>query len=217
MDRWEKRIDWVAVMAVAWKVLQPVIIAMLVALLLQLGWTPPNGEEPLLQAAGISHFSNVTTTGDVVVGDDLSVTDDAAVTGLVTVGETLGVTGDTTLSGALSSGAATLASLSVTAGGTIGTWGRYTEQTPISVTMNMTITAAGTYQPLTSAGNVNTSALAAGSVGQVLVLTNESNTTITITDTGTVMLSANWAGSQYDTLTLLADGTNWLEVARSTN
>lgn len=92
-----------------------------------------------------------------------------------------------------------------------------TPATAISVTMNMTITPAGAYQPLTSAGTVNTSRIAAGTAGTLLTLVNNSATTIVLTDTGTLKLSGNISLGQYDTLILLSDGTNWVQRSTSNN
>lgn len=99
----------------------------------------------------------------------------------------------------------------------LSTWGRFTAQTSITVTMNGYITPTGTYQPIAADGDVGTSNLAAGTAGQLLVLINTSDTTITITDTGTLKLSADAALTQHDALTLLSDGTNWIELSKSTN
>ncbi len=96
-------------------------------------------------------------------------------------------------------------------------WLGVAAQTAISVTMNGCITPTGTYQLLESAANVSTSNLAAGTTGQLLILVNTADTTITITDTGTLKLSGNAAITQYDTLTLISDGTNWLELSVSNN
>src|SRR5882672_4134775 len=38
-----------------------------------------------------------------------------------------------------------------------------------------------------------------------------------IADTGIQKLSATWSPGQYDTLELMSDGTNWIELARSNN
>jgi hypothetical protein len=89
--------------------------------------------------------------------------------------------------------------------------------TAISLTMNATLTPNGTYQPLQAAGNVSTASITAGTAGDVLVLVNESNVTITFTDTGTLKLSGNAALAQYDALTLSSDGTNWVEIAQADN
>lgn len=94
---------------------------------------------------------------------------------------------------------------------------RLAPNTPISVTQNMTITAQGSYQPLTSAGNVGTAKIARGNAGDVLLLVNTVNTTITISDTGTLKLGGNRALGQFDTLTLVSDGTNWIERAFTNN
>lgn len=94
---------------------------------------------------------------------------------------------------------------------------RLTPATAISVTQGLTITAAGSYQPLESAGNVSTGAITAGAAGDVLILANQANTTITISDTGTLKLSGNLALGQYDSVTLISDGANWIQAATSNN
>ena len=53
--------------------------------------------------------------------------------------------------------------------------------------------------------------------GTELTLLNMGSNTITISDTGTTMLESNAALGQYDTLTLISDGTNMVELARSNN
>jgi hypothetical protein len=92
-----------------------------------------------------------------------------------------------------------------------------TPTTSITVTQGMTITPTGTYQPLTAAGAVSTSAIAAKDAGTMLRLINTSAQTITLTDTGTLKLTANWVGAQYDALVLMSDGVNWVEMARADN
>lgn len=89
-------------------------------------------------------------------------------------------------------------------------------QTAISVTDGLTVTVTGGYQPLESAGTV-TMTLTVPSAGTVVHLVNTSDTTINMADSGNVKLSAAWAAGQYDTITLLSDGTYLLETARSNN
>ena len=90
---------------------------------------------------------------------------------------------------------------------------RLAAQTAISVTNGATVTPTGVYQRIEAAGNVGTASIAAGTAGDLLILVNTANVTITFTDTGTLKLSGNAALGQYDTLMLLADGTNWIQVA----
>lgn len=92
-----------------------------------------------------------------------------------------------------------------------------TAQTAITVTNGATLTPLGAYQPLRSSGNVGFGAIATGSAGQLLVLTNQTNTTITITDTGTLKLGGNVALGQNDSVTLISDATNWYQLATSNN
>ncbi len=91
------------------------------------------------------------------------------------------------------------------------------KQDAVTVTNGSTITPTGTYQPIQSAGAVGTSSIATGTAGTVLVLVNAVAQTITLTDTGTLMLSANLALGQYDSVTLISDGTNWIQLATSNN
>lgn len=159
-----------------------------------------------VQEMGTTHFTNLECE-DMAVTDDLTVTDDVDITGDTTVGGTFEATGASTLTGAVASDASL----------TAGTFGIYTEQSVIEATDGGYITATGTYQPITSTGNVGLSSVAVLTVGKIVILTNESNTTITITDTGTTMLSGDTALGQYDTLTLLSDGTNMIEIGQTNN
>jgi hypothetical protein len=99
----------------------------------------------------------------------------------------------------------------------VSLFGRFERQAPIEATAGGTITPTGTYQPITSTGNIGLSDLVPTTAGDLLILINESDTTITITDTATTMLSGNIALGQYDSLTLFCDGTNWVELATTNN
>jgi len=89
--------------------------------------------------------------------------------------------------------------------------------TPIAVSNNSIITTTGVYQPLTATAACGTSSIAAAAAGTMVVFENLSNNTITLTDTGTLLLSGNAALGQYDTLSLISDGTNWIQVSKSDN
>ena len=93
---------------------------------------------------------------------------------------------------------------------------RITAQTSIAVTNGAAFTATGTYQPIVAAAEV-TPTVTVGTAGDVLILINTGSDVVNLVDTGTTMLSAAWAGGQYDSLTLFADGTNWIEISRSDN
>ncbi len=99
----------------------------------------------------------------------------------------------------------------------IGTWLRPSLQSTIVVTNGGTITPTGTYQPISAVAAVGLDDIVIMSDGDVLVLTNVDSNTVTITDTGVIMLSGNIALGEYDTLTLLCDGTNWIQIATSNN
>jgi hypothetical protein len=138
--------------------------------------------------------------------DRLTISGDQSVAGTLSAG-TLAVSGATTVNG------------DIATGGDMQTAGfiRAAANTAISVTQGMTITPTGSFHALTAAGNVSTGAIAAGSPGDILMLFVEDNVTITISDTGTLKLSGNLALGQYDSVTLLSDGTNWIQLATSNN
>jgi hypothetical protein len=99
----------------------------------------------------------------------------------------------------------------------VADYSRITAQTSITMTQGGTLTPTGTYQPLTAAGAIGFGSIVAGTAGDMLVLTNESANNIVISDTGTVMLNTDRTLGQYDTIMLLSDGTNWLELSFNDN
>jgi len=139
--------------------------------------------------AQISNFDSIIASGDVTAGDDITSGDDVISTDDVTVGDDI----------------------------VIGGLERLTAATAISVTTDGTVTPTGSYQPLESAGTVATSDITVLTAGTIVHLVNTTNTSITFTDTATLKLSGNAALGQYDTLTILSDGTNWIEVGQVNN
>ena len=93
---------------------------------------------------------------------------------------------------------------------------RITGQTAITVTNGAGFSPTGTYQSI-QAGSEVTPTINVGAAGDLLVLINISTNVINLADTGIQMLSAAWAGGQYDVLVLWCDGTNWIEISRSDN
>lgn len=79
-------------------------------------------------------------------------------------------------------------------------------------------TATATYQPITSTATVTPTVYTSTAVtGQTLILVNAGSNSIVFADTGTQVLSGNFTMGANDTLSLLFDGTNWLELRRSDN
>lgn len=90
-------------------------------------------------------------------------------------------------------------------------------QMTITVAQNSVITPTGVYQPLTAEATCGTASIAALPAGNIVVFENLSTNTITLTDTGTLKLGGNAALGQYDTLTVISDGTNWIQVSKVDN
>jgi hypothetical protein len=86
----------------------------------------------------------------------------------------------------------------------------------ISVTAAMVITPTASYHPLESAGAVGAT-LGVCDEGLVTTFVNTVNQTITITETATAKMAGNFAMGQFDTLTLVGDGTFCYELSRSNN
>lgn len=140
------------------------------------------------------------STGDLTVGGAASVTGGAAVGGDLTVG------GATTLGGAAAVSGA------LTAGGAV----RLGAGDVLTVTNGGPLTAVRAFQQVT-AGSAAGMTLTVLPTGTLLVLVNMGSNAVTITDTGTTMLAGNVALGQYDSLTVISDGTNMVELARANN
>lgn len=99
-----------------------------------------------------------------------------------------------------------------------GTDLRLSEQSLITVTNGAAFTPTGSYQPITAAGEVTpTISTGGGTTGDLLVLVNEGSNTINIADSGTAKLSTALALGQFDTIVLIFDDTNWIELTRADN
>jgi len=164
----------------------------------------------------------VSTAGAVSCNSNAIIGGTMLVTGTTTVGGGYGNSGCTfTDAGVIScNGAATFAStLALTGNATLAGQVAFTAPTQITVTDNSTIATAGyTVIPLTAAGSVGTATITGcETAGKLTILRNIAAQTITITDTSTIMLGGNAALGQYDTLTLLGDGTNCLQISKADN
>lgn len=131
---------------------------------------------------------DAVTAADLTASDDITATDDLVVGDDLTVGDNL-----------------YLADLIAST------------YTTVTVTPGSTITPTGMYQLITSATNAGTSAIANPTAGRVVVLVNVGSNTITLTDTGTLKLTGNIALGQYDSLGLISDGTNWIQISTANN
>ncbi|MFN8468597.1 MAG: hypothetical protein U0X20_23765 [Caldilineaceae bacterium] len=125
--------------------------------------------------------------------------------GAVTMSDNLTVTGIATMA-------------NMTSTGTVAeTFLRLNPGTTQVLTFDSTLTPLASNQPISAAGNIGTSSIISKPAGTILRIVNVSNTTITFTDTGSLLLAGNVALGQNDTLMLLSDGTNWLQMGTSNN
>lgn len=92
------------------------------------------------------------------------------------------------------------------------------KQTVQVVSAGGTITPTGMYHPISSTVATGTSSVVGVSTaGRLVTSINVGSNTITLTDTGTLKLAGNAALGQYGNITLLSDGTNWIQLAKSDN
>jgi hypothetical protein len=99
---------------------------------------------------------------------------------------------------------------------TVGTTILQSAQDTLTVTDATAFAPTGAYQPITAASEV-TPTVTVADAGTVVMITNVATYTVNLADTGTAKLTAAAALGQYDTITLLSDGTNWIEVSRTDN
>lgn len=149
---------------------------------------PGNTSLSIRNAADSQDNLIITNAGNATIAGDVTAGDDVVATGDVTAGDHL-IASD---------------------------FLRLTAATSITVTDGGTLTATGSYQPVTAAGAVGIS-LAAGTAGNYLCVINTSSNTVTITDTGTFIGTANAALGQNDSVCAISNGSNWVEVSRANN
>lgn len=150
----------------------------------------------------ISHLLMVLVlVGPLVFLGGITTFDDITATGDIIAGDDISATDDLSANGDLSVGALMY----------------MTKQSALTVTNNGTVTPVGSYQQLTAGSAVGTSSITVGAAGSVVTLVNSGSNTITFTDTGTLKLAGNAVLGQFDTLTLLSDGTNLIQVDKSDN
>jgi hypothetical protein len=167
-------------------------------------------------ARGTSNFDTLQVANGSAGSPSLGFSSDPD-TGLYrSAANTLGFSGGGSSLATLSSTALTLADGSLV----VPDFVRLSAQTAISVTNGAVFTPTGSYQPLTSAGTVTptlSSSTSTYAAGHLLFLENQSNTSIVMVDTGNIVMAGNLTLGQRDTLTLLFDGTRWVERARTNN
>ncbi len=75
--------------------------------------------------------------------------------------------------------------------------------------------ATGTYFDITGTNNITSIAAADSIAGRIIVL--QFDAILTFTDGNNLKLAGNFVTTADDTITLISDGTNWHEIARSAN
>jgi len=205
---------------VAWQVLQPVVIAILVVALLFLVWGPV-AEQLKVDVAGVSHFSSVYSSGDLEAVDDVIAGDDVTVAGLATIGETLHVTGASSFAAVTASGVASVDSLAVTGVGLVGTWLQVSQDDTLTLYDGDTITVTQSFMPLTAGIWITTStttAIVSATVGgSLLFLTNMGTFPIVIKDAANTQSAGDITLGQYDSCVYVWNKTDWIMLALSNN
>jgi hypothetical protein len=135
----------------------------------------------------------------------------AAIAGATTVGGALAVTGNTSTAGLSATGDTAL-------GGNVSLG----DFTSLEYAGNLAVLDGGPLTPLRTFQQISAAGAAGMTVtttsrGTIVTIVNMGSNAVTITDTGTTMLGSNAALGQYDTLTLISDGTNMIELARANN
>jgi hypothetical protein len=159
---------------------------------------------PLLLVGGIALAPGGSGLGWYEIPGDVRLLGRVVVVAATGVETTdLTVSDDTTLTGDL------------TVGGTLA----MDVDGPTTVTTDGTIDCStGGLHLLTAAGAVQTSLVTTTSVeGVECILLNEANQTITITDTGALLLAGNAAITQYDTLCLVSANSVWHQTCKNAN
>lgn len=87
---------------------------------------------------------------------------------------------------------------------------------PYTVTNGGTITPDGSVMELYAAGTVG-AALSGCTDGQLLILINGVNQTITVSETANARMAGDFAMGQYDAITFMGWGVTCVETARSNN
>jgi hypothetical protein len=166
-----------------------------------------------LAVSGDADLNGALDVAGVVscAGNDFRLNDNALITGTVTASGVVDF--NSTLAVA---GVATFESVA-----SVGTFLRYTVGVTQVVVNTQPITPTATYMQIAAVPGVNVftdNLLRAGALtGQLWILQNIGVPTITITDANTCDLNATYAMGISDTLTLVFDGTSWVEVGRSNN
>jgi hypothetical protein len=177
--------------------------------------------------AGWYNFdTNVKMAGDLAIADDLDVTDDitaddatlgSAGGGVLTVNGTTVITGNTSIgNGSSASTLAVWGDQSNNANFILQGWQRMDGE-PFTVEDGRNITPTNTYMELSSSGTVTAAGIVAGTEGDLLILVNVGAQNIVLPDSGTLKLSGGLTLAASDSVVLIADGTNWVQLATSNN
>ncbi len=118
--------------------------------------------------------SSVRIMQDLLVLDDVNIQDTARIEGAVTTGADVTVGDDLT-----ATDWAMLNRINAS------------RATTITVAASANISPTSSYQRISSAADIGTSSIQAGTAGDILILANTGANTITLTDTATLMLPAN--------------------------
>jgi hypothetical protein len=186
--------------------MRKLILPLLVAAILLVGVVGAVNAQTVYQRMGdvwarsLRVTNGATIGGATSVGGALTVAGTAAVTGNASTGGTLAVTGNADVGGNVSID-------NLIAFGNAGN---------VTVTPGAVLTPANTLTFVTAAGAAGVG-MGLGSTGQIVSVINMGTNAVTISDTVNSALSGDIALGQYDTLTMVFDGTRWIQLATANN
>ena len=189
-----------------------IAVALVLALVLAVLLVPSVDAQSARQQFDWILAKRLTVDTTATIGGDASVGDDLAVTDALTVGGAANLAGNSSVGGTLS----VTSDLAVGGDATVVEFLGLTKTGSLTVASGGTITPTASMQMLTAAGAVS-AGMGLGTSGQIVTLINTGTNAITISDTVNSQLSGNIALGQYDSLTVVFDGTYWIQLATANN
>lgn len=186
--------------------MRKLILPLLVAAILLVGVFGAVDAQGVFQRMGDVWARSLRVTNGATIGGATSVG------GLLTVAGALAATGNASTSG----------NMAVTGNANVGGSASIDKLIAFGNAGNVAVTPGAVLTPVNTLTFVSATGAAGvgmglGSTGQVVSVINMGSNAITISDTVNSALSGDIALGQYDTLTMVFDGTRWIQLATANN